>query len=114
MPDDDVVETLAGDRPVIGDDHVARREPLPAVMLHAVGDDNAKIGYKMRNAADKTTGAIVKPYQSVKVPPISIGNGNHVLGLRFSCGEVGRPAGQRDFAVGDYASSIVSDRPFMI
>ena len=63
MPDDDVVETLAGDRLVIGDDHVARRDPLPAVVLHAVGDDNAKIGYKMRNAADKAAGAIVKPYQ---------------------------------------------------
>ena len=50
--DDDIVEVLAGDRLVVGDDHVARREAVLAVALHAVGDDDAEVGDEMRHAAD--------------------------------------------------------------
>ena len=50
--DDDVVEVLAGDRLVVGDDDVARLEALGAVALHAVDDDDAEIGDEVRHAAD--------------------------------------------------------------
>ena len=50
--DDDVVEVLPGDGLVIHDDHVAGREAVAAVSLHAVGDDDAEIGDEMRHAAD--------------------------------------------------------------
>ena len=49
---DDVIEMLAGDRLMIGDDRVARRKALGAVALHAVGDDDAEVGDEVRNAAD--------------------------------------------------------------
>ena len=50
--DDDVVEMLAGDRLMIGDDHVARLETVAPVALHPVHDDDAEIGDEMRDAAD--------------------------------------------------------------
>ena len=50
--DDDVVEVLAGDRLVVGDDDVARLEALGAVALHAVDDDDAEVGDEVRDAAD--------------------------------------------------------------
>jgi len=50
--DDDVVEVLAGDRLMVGDDDVARGEAVPAVALHGVGDDDAEVGDEMRHAAD--------------------------------------------------------------
>ncbi len=50
--DDDIVEVLAGDRLMIGDDDVARGKALPAVALHGVGDDDAEVGDEMRHAAD--------------------------------------------------------------
>ena len=50
--DDDVVEVLAGDRLVVGDDDVARLEAVGAVAPHAVGDENAEVGDEVRHAAD--------------------------------------------------------------
>ena len=49
--DDDVVEVLAGDRLVVGDQDVAGREPVLAVALHGVGNDDAEVGDEVRHAA---------------------------------------------------------------
>ena len=53
--DDDVVEVLARDRLVIGDQHVARREPVPAVPRHCVGNDDAEIRNEVGYAAHVLT-----------------------------------------------------------
>ena len=50
--DDDVVEVLAGDALVIGDEHVLGREAVAPVLVHAVDDEDAEIGHEMRHAAD--------------------------------------------------------------
>ena len=49
--DDDVVEVLAGDRLMVGDHHVARREAVEPVALDAVADHHAQIGDEVRDAA---------------------------------------------------------------
>ncbi len=50
--DDDVVEMLARDRLVVGDDDVVGLEARGAVPLHAVDDERAEIGHEMRYPAD--------------------------------------------------------------
>ena len=46
-----VVQVLAGHPLVIGDDHVARREAVSAVLGHAVLDDHAEVGHEVGYAA---------------------------------------------------------------
>ena len=50
--DDNVVEVLAGDRLVVGDDYVARLETAAAVALHAIDHQDAQIRNEVRDAAD--------------------------------------------------------------
>ena len=47
-----IVEMLAGDALVIGDDDVARLEAGPAIARDGVADDDAKVGHEVRHAAD--------------------------------------------------------------
>ena len=50
--DTDVVEVLSRDALVVGDHHVARREAVDPVAVHAILDHDAEIGDEVRDAAD--------------------------------------------------------------
>src|SRR5207244_5652114 len=47
-----VVQMLAADALVIGDDHIARMETVFAVTFHSVANHNAEVRYEVRDPAD--------------------------------------------------------------